>query len=255
MTTLRTEKYPLARLLLVGLTGGIASGKSTIAGMFAGLGAVVIDTDRIGHTLLEPGEPALAELVAHFGPRILLPDGRADRAALGAAIFHRASDRAVLNRVMHPRIGQELQKKLRLLETRAAAQCVVVVEAPVLCEAGWAPLFDKIVMVEAQPSTQAQRLTARAGLTAEQAAARIQSQWSTRRRRRFADYRVDGEAPLAVTRAEVESIWSSLQRLPTGLLSPIDPGADPPHSARGSKSGEEVRHVARKISKASKAFM
>lgn len=197
----------------MGLTGGIASGKSTVAGMFADRGAVVIDADRLGHAVLAPGEPGLAEVVAAFGSDYLQPDGSLDRIRLGMRIFGSKGERERLNRLSHPRIMLRLQKKLRDIETRSRLMTVVVVEAAVLLEAGWAPHFDQIVVVEAQPSSQVSRLTARAGLTSDQATERIRAQWSVRQRRRFAHFRISGDGALAHTRAQVDAVWVSLQSL------------------------------------------
>jgi dephospho-CoA kinase len=181
--------------------------------MFAAHGAVVIDADQLGHEVVAPGEPGLAEVVEAFGPECLEADGRLNRRILGARIFASKADRQRLNRVVHPRIMLRLKKKLRDLETKADLMRVVVVEAAVLLEAGWAPYFDRIVVVEAQPSLQVSRLTARLGLDAPQASQRVQAQWGIQQRRRYADFRISGDGPLTRTRAEVDAVWTSLQSL------------------------------------------
>ena len=224
LATLRTAKRPLARLLLVGLTGGIASGKSTVAGMFAARGAAVIDADQLGHEVVVPGEPGLSEVIEAFGADYLEPDGRLNRRLLGARVFASKADRERLNRIVHPRIMLRLKKKLLDLETNADLMRVVIVEAAVLLEAGWAPYFDRIVVVEAQPSLQVSRLTARLGLDAPQATQRVQAQWSIRQRRRYAHFRISGDGPLARTRAEVDAVWTSLQSLLQERVCPISSG-------------------------------
>lgn len=211
MTHERTpSKWP--PLLVIGLTGGIASGKSTVARMFADLGAAVLNADDEGRAVAEPGEAALAEIVAAFGREYLLPDGRLDRRALGDRIFHARRDREILNRITHPRIGERLCHKLRKLARDTPSPPLVVVEAAVLIEAGWGPLVDKIIVVTAQHSTQVARLMAGFGMTALQAEARVHAQLPLRKRLRYADYRVRGDAPLSETHAQVSALWKDLLR-------------------------------------------
>lgn len=203
-------------LLVVGLTGGIASGKSTVARMFGELGAVILNADAEGYDAVAPGAPALAEIVAHFGSGYLRPDGTLDRRALGERIFTSAPDRAALNRITHPRIAAQLSSKLDKLSRGRSGSRIVVLEAAILVEAGWDALVDKIIVVVTQPATQVSRLMTVLGLSASQAEARLHAQLPLHERLRHADYRVDGEAPLSQTRAQVHDIWTDLQRLSGG---------------------------------------
>lgn len=208
-------------LIVAGLTGGIASGKTTVARLFAERGAVVLNADEMGHQAIAPGEPALAELVAAFGPEYLLPDGRLDRAALGHRVFASRRDRETLNRITHPRITKKLLKNFELLANTPSSKLVVVVEAALLVEAGWSQFVDEIIVVTAQHSTQVRRLMARSGLSDPEAVARVRAQLSTRERLRHATYRVSGEASPQETLSAVDAILVSLlqsrrDRLKTG---------------------------------------
>jgi dephospho-CoA kinase len=204
-------------VLVVGLTGGIASGKTTVSRMFGELGAVVIDADQHGREVVEPGEPALAEIVRAFGTGYLLPDGTLNRRALGDRVFGHPADLSCLNRITHPRISEQLCKKITHVANGPVADPVVVVEAAVLIEAGWAPLVDKIIVVVTQPSVQAARLMAGSRMDASQAEARIEAQIPLRKRLKYADYRVHGDVPLSQTRAEVSAVWEELLRLAARL--------------------------------------
>lgn len=206
----RTADLKWPPLLVIGLTGGIASGKSTVSGMFADLGATVINADDAGREVVAPGEPALAELVAAFGPEYLTEEGGLDRKALGSRVFGDRRALAVLNRITHARIGRRLSDQLGDLARRAPALPIVVVEAAVLIEGGWAPLVDRILVVVTQPSVQVARLIDGFGFTAAQADARVHAQLPLRSRLRFADYQVGGEGPLDFTRAQAAAIWDEL---------------------------------------------
>jgi dephospho-CoA kinase len=200
-------------LVVAGLTGGIASGKTTVAGFFRDLGATVMNADDEGRAVVEPGEPALAEIVARFGPEYLKADGSLDRRALGDRIFGGREDRLALNRITHGRIGERLRGQLRALAKRPPNPPVVVIEAAVLIEAGWQTAVDRTIVVVAQHSVQVARLIAGPRLTAAQAEARVRSQLPLRARLRHAHYRVSGEAPLEETKSRVAEIWRELQSL------------------------------------------
>lgn len=199
-------------LLVVGLTGGIASGKTTVAGMFRNLGATVLNADLIGKEIVGPGEPALAELVLAFGTDYLKSNGQLDRKALGAHVFSSGPDLRKLNRITHPRIARSLARQLAALAQRPPDPPIVVVEAAVLIEAGWAPLVDKIIVVTVQQTEQVARLIAGSGLDAKQAWARIRSQLPVRERLRHADFRISTAESLADTARQVSAVWGDLCR-------------------------------------------
>jgi dephospho-CoA kinase len=200
-------------LVVAGLTGGIASGKSTFARALASEGAVVISADDLGREVVAPGEPALAEIVAHFGRSYLLADGTLDRRALAERVFGCAADLAALNRITHPRIRRRLEGRVREAQRRPPASRVVVVEAAILIEAGWQTAVDRVIVVTVQPSTQVRRLTAGFGLTEEAARARLAAQLSDAGRLRHADFRVDGEGSPVETAEQAAALMSALRRL------------------------------------------
>ena len=194
-------------LYVIGLTGGIASGKSTVSRLLKDLGAEVIDADQIGKDVVEPGQPALAEVIAAFGPRYLQPDGSLDRAALGALVFNDKGSRHNLNRIMFPRIRAGLDERLRALQRRPPRSRIVVIEAAVLIEAEWTTSVDRVVVIRAQQSTQIARLIAERGLEPAAAEARVRSQIPLARRLRAADEVLDGEQSLESLREEVSCAW------------------------------------------------
>lgn len=201
---------PTARpYLLVGLTGGIATGKSTVAAMFRALGCEVIDADQLAREVVEPGEPALEEIVAEFGPGILQADGRLDRGALGALVFGDPVRRRRLEAITHPRIRQRLAQRLAALAA-AGFRGVVIFDAPLLVETGAAAMMDRLVVVVADEATQLARLMARDGLSREQARERLRSQLPLAEKVRHAHYVIDNSGDLAVTAARVREVYQAL---------------------------------------------
>lgn len=200
------------RVLVVGLTGGIASGKSTIAAMLQELGAVVLDADRTARAVVRPGEPALAEVVRHFGTKVLAADGTLDRARLGEEIFGREPEREAINAILHPRIGAGLKREIASVDATATGPTVVVVEAAVLLEAQWELKVDTVVGVLAEQSIARGRLMQRSGLDEARAAARLRSQVPSETLRARCDHLLDTAVPLEETRQQVASLWQALQR-------------------------------------------
>ncbi|MGH9787742.1 MAG: dephospho-CoA kinase [Candidatus Acidiferrales bacterium] len=197
-------------MLRVGLTGGIASGKTTVAAMFRARGARIIEADRIAHRLMAPGQPAYEEIVRTFGREILSLDGSIDRKQLGAIVFADASRREQLNRVVHPRVIEEQEKEL----ARIAAEdpgAVAIVEAALLIEAGYHKQLDKLVVTWCRPEQQLERLEAK-GLSRADAERRIAAQLSPEEKRRLADYVIDCSGPLGETERQVAHVWQALQQ-------------------------------------------
>ena len=213
MGTARKRLLRRPPLIVVGLAGGIASGKSTVAAMFAELGATVISADAEGRAVVEPGEPALAEIVAEFGSEYLLPDGRLDRRKLGARVFGDPPALKALNRMTHPRIRRRLEARMEALQKDPPDPPVVVLEAAILVEAGWKNVVDRLVVVAVQPSTQVARLIAGFSLSEREAWARVEAQMPAEARRKQAHYSLDGERPLTTLRNDVAAIWHHLSRL------------------------------------------
>jgi len=195
--------------LLVGLTGGIATGKSTVATMFRGLGAVIIDADVLAREVVEPGQPALAEIVEEFGPAMLQADGRLDRKALGAIVFASADRRRRLEALTHPRIRQRFDGTLVDL-TRAGFRGVVMFDAAVMIESGNYKNMDRLVVVVTDETTQIGRLIGRDGCTREKALARIRSQMPLAEKARLADHVIDNSGDRAATEDQVRHVHAAL---------------------------------------------
>ena len=190
----------------IGLTGGIGSGKSTVARMLADLGAVVIDADQISRELVEPGEPALAALVAEFGPRILRGDGSLNRGELAALAFSDARGTERLNAIMHPLIRAESQRRLDL----APADGVVVYDMPLLLETGQRDLVDAVIVVDVPEETQVSRAVGLRGLDEADVRRRMQAQVTRQERLDQADLVIDNAGSLEETRAQVAHAWQYL---------------------------------------------
>ena len=195
-----------------GLTGGIASGKSTVAAMFAELGPKVIDADRLGHELIRSPLPAYHEIVRHFGFEILDPQGEIDRKRLGAIVFSEPRELRYLNSIVHPRVierVEQLATAYHLQDSRA----VVLVEAALHYEAGIADRFTKMIVAWCRPEQQLERLIAKTRLPREEAERRIAVQMPAEEKRRRADYVIDCSGDLEETRAQVGELFLKLQTI------------------------------------------
>ena len=193
---------------VIGLTGGIASGKSTVSRFLEELGAVVIDADRIGHEVLRSDSEVKRELVAAFGQQILTPGGSVSRRRLGKLAFGSPEALARLNQIMHPRIAA--RAKARLERYRRDGVKVVVVEAALLLEAGWASLVDEVWVTVAAEATVLKRLKGRAGLSEPESRARLRAQLSVAEMVRQADVVIDTDCRLDELRARVVGLWEEL---------------------------------------------
>jgi len=189
---------------VLGLTGGIGSGKSMVAEMFAELGATVIDADQIARDIVEPGQPALGEIVSSFGRDILLPDGRLHRAKLAEIIFGDPAARARLNAITHPRIRERMEVEVA---ARRSGPGVLIVDIPLLFENGRQSSVEKVIVVWVDLETQRRRLTERDGLTAEAAGQRIAAQMPLDDKRARADHVIDNSGDRENTRRQVEALY------------------------------------------------
>lgn len=189
---------------VLGLTGGIGSGKTVVGEMFARLGAEVIDADQLARDVVEPGQPALDEIVKRFGAEILLPDGRLDRPKLGRIIFADAAARAALNAITHPRIRERMDAAVTERRERAG---VLILDIPLLYETARTTLVEKVIVVWVDPATQTRRLLERGGLTPEEARQRIAAQMSLDDKRALADHVIDNSGGLEATRRQVEGLY------------------------------------------------
>ncbi len=199
-------KLPL--MLKVGLTGGIGAGKSEVSRLLVECGAVLIDADRIAREVVEPGTPGLAAIVDAFGTDVLAPDGSLDRPGLGSLVFADPDRLAVLNSIVHPLVGA----RSRELEAAVAEDAVVVHDVPLLTENGLAPLYDLVIVVDASPGTQLDRLVRRRGMTEEDARARMAAQATREQRREIADIVIDNDVPLEALERRVKEVWADLVR-------------------------------------------
>lgn len=195
----------------IGLTGGIGSGKSTVADLLAERGAVVIDADVLARAVVEPGTPGLAAVRERFGADVVLPDGSLDRAALGALVFADAAARADLNALVHPLV-RALGARLRAEALASDPGAVVVEVIPLLVETGQAGLFDVVVVVDCPEEVQVERVMGRSGLSREEALARLAAQASRAERLAVADVVIDNSGDLAHLVAEVDRAWGRLGR-------------------------------------------
>lgn len=198
-------------MYIIGLTGGIASGKSTVARRLVQHGAVLIDADVLARKVVEPGTPGLQRIREEFGDGVLSPDGSLDREKLGALIFHDDEARSRLNAIVHPAV-RELGEQLKAEAIAADPDVVIVHDIPLLVEAGRASEpFDLIVVAEAPKKTRVQRLVEDRGLDEAHAVARVESQASDAERRAVANVVIDTDESLAHTMSQVDDLWMRVQ--------------------------------------------
>jgi dephospho-CoA kinase len=199
-------------MILVGLTGGVATGKSTVAKMFKQCGAAVINADLLARQVVEPGKPAWRAIVKLFGKTVLNQDRSLDRQALGSIIFHNPKKRRQLERIIHPRVARE-QARLTKAITRKDPNAVVIYEVPLLFEAGVDKRVDKTIVVTANRNTQIARLKKRNGLSGAEAIRRINSQMPLAKKIQRADHVLNGTLPRPSLRRQVGQLLKSLRLL------------------------------------------
>jgi len=196
-------------MLVVGLTGSIATGKSTVAALLAARGGWVVEADRIGHALQEPGTACYRQILEAFGPGVLDADGRIDRKRLGAKVFADPEARRRLEAILHPALWEGCREEARRAE--AAGAWLVVVDAALLLEAGQRGWLDAVVVVTAPEEAQIRRLAAQRGLSEAEARLRLCSQWSSQEKAAQADVVIDNGGDLAATEAQVERLMEILR--------------------------------------------
>jgi dephospho-CoA kinase len=197
------------RFLLVGLTGGIATGKSTVTAMLASPSVRVVDADALAREVVEPGTPALGQIVAEFGREVLQADGRLDRARLGEIVFPDPVKRKRLEAITHPAIRAHFEKIMADLE-RAGWDGILIWDAALLVESGGNKKMDRLVVVTTDAATQLRRLMARDGVSEEAARARTASQMPLAVKARYADYVIDNSGAPAQTEARVREVYRAL---------------------------------------------
>ncbi|MFM6973852.1 MAG: dephospho-CoA kinase [Agromyces sp.] len=194
-------------MLLIGLTGGIASGKSTVARRFAEHGARIIDADQLAREAVAPGSPGLHAVRARFGDGVISAAGALDRAALGALVFEHAELRSELESIVHPEVQRLFQQRLTEIQA-TEPHAVIVYDVPLLVEAASAHPYDLVVVAIAGASVQAERLTTIRGLSSAEAQARISAQASDAERIARADVVIDTSGSLAHTVEQVDALWA-----------------------------------------------
>jgi len=198
-------------MLIVALTGGIATGKSVIAAILKKRGCYIHQADRIARELMKPGRPAWQAVVRHFGSQILNPDGTINRRRLGRIVFSNMAEREFLNQLIHPLVLSRKKQAVRRLE-KAGRHKIFVSEAALTVESGFLPFFDKIVMADCPEEVQIQRLMERDGLSLQDARKRIRSQMPAAEKLKHADYVVDTSGSLEQTARRTEQVYKKLLR-------------------------------------------
>jgi dephospho-CoA kinase len=201
----------MKRYLLVGLTGGIATGKSAVSTMFAHLGAKVVDADLLAREVVMPGQAALAEIAREFGPEVLAADGSLDRKRVGAIVFGDSQKRKRLEEITHPAIRVRQQRILSVYEEEAF-EGIVIWDAALLIESSGAKGMDRVVVVITDPDTELSRLMARDGFSEEDARRRIASQMPLAEKVKVADYVIDNSGSRNETERLVREVYRALTR-------------------------------------------
>lgn len=195
---------------IIGLTGNIASGKSTVAQMFEKLGARIVDADLVARTVVEPGKPAWEQIVDVFGSGVLNSEGSVDREKLGEIVFNDEKKRELLNAITHPRIVDEIKKHLE--SNRADGVGVTIIEAALIVEkGGWLrDIVDSLIVVSASEDSRIERLMSRNGYSRDEAMARISSQMPSAEKEKYGDFLIDNSESLEDTKSQITSIWEKI---------------------------------------------
>lgn len=199
-------------MLHVGLTGGIACGKSHAARVFAELGAYIIDADKLAHELMSPGKTAYGDVVAHFGPEILNDDESINGEKLGHIVFSDPGALTKLNSIVHPKVIEE-EARLASEYAKKNPLAIVIVDAALLIEAGAHTIFDKLIVVYCEPKVQLARLMARDEFTMEEAQTRIRAQLPLEEKIKLADYKIDASGTFKETKLQIEEVYRELVKL------------------------------------------
>ncbi len=193
------------------LTGGIGSGKSTVAQFFAERGATIIDADAISRQLMEPGQQVLAHVVETFGDHLLDETGRLDRQALADVVFNDDTAREQLNAIVHPAVRAESSRQREAALAADPDHAVIIQDIPLLVETGQAETFDGVIVVQTDHDTRLQRLTETRGMSPEDATARIAAQATDAQRAAIATWVIDNSGALDATEAQVDTVWRQLR--------------------------------------------
>jgi dephospho-CoA kinase len=195
--------------MVLGLTGGIATGKSTVSALFQQRGAVIIDADQVARQVVEPGQEGLARIVRQFGAQVLQPDQRLDRAALGRIIFKDAAAREKLNHLLHPLIRQAMKQQTHSI-LQQNPHAILLWDTPLLIEGNLLPFVEKVIVVYIPLSLQLVRLMERDALSVTEAESRISAQLDIEAKKRVADWVIDNSGTLEQTERQVDQLWNYL---------------------------------------------
>jgi len=197
---------------VIGLTGGVASGKSTVSRMLSELGAHIIDADLIARQVVEPGREAWKEIADAFGAGVLNPDRTINRKALGSIVFNDPEALNRLNKIVHPRVIAEENEQIGEIQKREP-QAIIVLDIPLLIETGGLGRVEKLIVVVADEEKQIERLVEKRGLSREEALKRIRAQMPLKEKAKFADYVIENSGTLEATRLQVEAIWKDIGKI------------------------------------------
>lgn len=198
-------------MLRVGLTGGIGAGKSEVARLLDGYGAVIVDSDRIAREVVESGTPGLAAVAEEFGEEVLASDGSLDRAALGSVVFHDSERLAALNAIVHPLVRERSAELEDLAQREVGQDAVVVHDVPLLTENGLASLYDRVLVVEAAERTRLERLLCTRDMDEREARARMAAQATREDRLAVADIVIDNDGTREELERQVLTVWDRLR--------------------------------------------
>jgi dephospho-CoA kinase len=200
-------------MLIIGLTGGIGSGKTTVSQYFESLGVPVIDADHLTRELVEPGQPALKEIAERLGADLILPDGELDRARLRERIFAHPEQRHMLEGILHPRAREAALQRLTSLRDSANPPPYVILSVPLLIESGWTDLVQRVLVIDTTVAQQQQRASQRDGLSADQINAVIQNQVDRNTRLAAADDIIHNDADIPALQAQLDTLHQQYLQL------------------------------------------
>lgn len=197
-------------MFVTGLTGGIATGKSTVAGILEQAGATIIDADRIAHAVVKKGKPAWEKIVEHFGKSVLLPDGEINRILLGDIVFKDARQKHILNSIVHPEVFQEMSRQIDAASAARPGE-VIILDVPLLIESGMHTTMADVILVYTPEEVQIERLMARDNLNEQDALARIHSQMPIEEKRTKATIIIDNSSTIDTTRSRTQEVYRQLK--------------------------------------------
>lgn len=197
-------------MIVAGLTGGIASGKSTVSAFFKDAGAFIIDADRIAHEVVKKGLPAHDEIIQHFGRKVMLPNGELNRSLLGDIIFNDSEKKLTLNNIVHPYVMQRTDEDLRQIE-QSHPDAVVILDVPLLFESGMHRTTTEVIVVYVPEQIQLERLMLRNHLSKEEALARIKSQMAIEEKKNLATFVIDNSGTIDGTRTQTLEVYRHLK--------------------------------------------